>query len=128
MEFTKARLDHLLKTGRPHRQKSIWDTKERGLSVLVSRGPKHRRQATLTLRVTYYLKDKPGKPRYVKIGRWPDGTYTYPYKGPDNQSITIACSDIEAVRHAASDIRNRAKDQGIDPKRKVHLRRLRRSG
>jgi hypothetical protein len=119
IEFTKARLDHLLKTGRPHRQKSIWDTKERGLSVLVSRGPKHRRQATLALRVTYYLKDRPGKPRYVKIGRWPDGTYTYPYKGPDNQSITIACSDIEAVRRAASDIRNRAKDQGIDPKRKT---------
>jgi integrase len=119
MEFTKARLDNLLKTGRPHRQKTIWDTKETGLSVLISRGPKHKRQATVTLRVVYYLKDKPGVPRYVKIGRYPDDTYTYPYKGADKQAIVISCSDIEAVRRAASDIRNRAKDQGVDPKRKT---------
>jgi hypothetical protein len=57
---SKARLDHLLKTGRPHRQKTIWDTKETGLSGLISRGPKHKRQGTVTLRVVYYLKDKPG--------------------------------------------------------------------
>ena len=103
MEFTKARLDSLLKSGRPHRQKSIWDTKETGLSVLVSRGPKHKRQATVTLRVVYYLKDKPGVPRYVKLGRYPDDY-------PD--------FNIRAVRDAARSVRTKAKE-GIDPKRKT---------
>jgi integrase len=103
MEFTKACLDRLLKSGRPHRQKSIWDTKETGLSVLISRGPKHKRQATVTLRVVYYLRDKPGVPRYVKLGRYPDD---YPE------------FNIKAVRDDARSVRTKAK-AGIDPKRKV---------
>ena len=103
MEFTKARLDDLLKSGRPHRQKSVWDTKETGLSVLISRGPKHKRQATVTLRVVYYLKDKPGVPRYVKLGRYPDDY-------PD--------FNLKTVRDTARSVRTKAKE-GIDPKRKT---------
>ena len=30
----------------------------------------------MTFRVCYYLPSKPGKPRYVVIGRYPDGEYT----------------------------------------------------
>jgi integrase len=96
--FTKAKLNELLRN-RPHRQKIIWDTEEVGLSVLVSRGPKHRRQATVTFRVVYYLKGKPGVPRYKVLGRYPD-----------------ECSDIGAMRDAARQTRNDAK-AGIDPKR-----------
>jgi hypothetical protein len=58
---TKARLDNLLKTGRPHRQKTIWDTKETGLSVLISRGPKHKRQATVTLGRDGALQGRPAQ-------------------------------------------------------------------
>jgi Phage integrase family len=103
IEFSKARLDNLLKTGRPHRQKTIWDTKETGLSVLISRGAKHKRQATVTLRVVYYLKDKPGIPRYVKLGRYPDDYLDF---------------NIKAVRDAARAVRTKAKE-GVDPKRKT---------
>ena len=103
MEFTKARLDTLLKSGRPHRQKSIWDTKETGLSVLISRGPKHKRQATVTLRVVYYLKDRPGKPRYWKLGRYPDDYPNF---------------NIGTVRDDARSVRTKAK-AGVDPRRKV---------
>jgi integrase len=95
--FTKAKLNELLRN-RPHRQRIIWDTEEVGLSVLVSRGPKHKRQATVTFRVVYYLKGKPGVPRYKVLGRYPDK------------------SDIDAMRDAARQTRNDAK-AGIDPKR-----------
>ena len=98
MKFTTASLNDLLRNGRPHRQKMIWDTEEKGLSVLISRGPKHARQATVTFRVVYYLKDNPGKPRYKKLGRYPD------------------CSDIQAVRDEAALIRINAR-QGIDPRK-----------
>ena len=97
-KFTKSELDKLLQSGRPHRQKMIWDTEEKGLSVLISRGPKHARQATVTFRVVYYLKDNPGKPRYMKLGRWPER------------------SDIQAVRDEAALIRINAR-QGIDPRK-----------
>jgi len=103
MDFTKTRLDDLLRSGRPHRQKMIWDTKERGLSVLISRGPKDKRQATVTFRVVYYLKDSPGKPRYFKLGRYPDDY-------PDFK--------ISAVRDKAALIRSQARQNGIDPRRK----------
>jgi hypothetical protein len=117
MTFTKVALDKLLKT-RPQRQYSIWDSKEPHLSVLVSRGPEHKKRGTVTFRCIYYLPTAPGKPRYIAIGRWPDGTYTYPYKDEKKgKVITIRCSDIDAVRVAASDIFNRAKTQGIDPRR-----------
>jgi integrase len=95
--FTKAKLDELLRN-RPHRQRIIWDTGETGLSVLVSRGPKHKRQATVTFRVVYYLRDQPGVPRYKVLGRYPE------------------CSDIKVMRDAARQTRNDAK-AGTDPKR-----------
>src|SRR6266516_3355230 len=80
MNFTKAALDELLRT-RPQRQYTKWDTgSNHGLCVLVSRGPLHERRGTVTFRVCYYLPSKPGKPRYVVIGRYPDGEYKYPYK------------------------------------------------
>jgi hypothetical protein len=99
--LTKTLLDEKLSV-RPHRQAMIWDTKERGLSVLVSRGPKHARRATLTLRVAYYLKSNPGKPRYKSLGRYPDD---YPNG-----------FNIESVRDAAREIRMDAR-KGNDPKR-----------
>ncbi len=115
IKFTKSELDGLRRT-RPHRQRMIWDTETKGLSVLVSRGPKSKRQATVTFRVVYYL--RPGKPLYFKIGRYPDDEYTYPYKDENGKAHVIKCSDIDAVRRAASDIYNRAK-LGIDPRRPV---------
>ena len=117
MPFTKAKLDELLRT-RPHRQSMIWDTEEKGLAVLISRGPKHKRQATVTFRVAYYLPSRPGKPLYLKIGRYPDGTYTYPYKRDAGLPGVIKCADIDAVRKVAGNIRERA-ESGLDPKRLV---------
>lgn len=43
--LTKPLLNGLLKTR--------WDTKETGLQVLVSRGPKHQRKPTISFRVVY---------------------------------------------------------------------------
>jgi hypothetical protein len=96
--LTKALLDEKLNI-RPHRQSMIWDTKETGLSVLISRGPAHKRQATLTFRVAYYLKDNPGKPRYKSLGRYDP-----------------ARSDLIALRDLARQLRIDAQS-GIDPKR-----------
>ena len=118
MKFTAARLDALLRT-RPHQQMTIWDDDKNGagLCVLVSRGPKRQHRATVTFRVCYYL--QPGKPEYVKLGRYPDGQYVYPYKDDSGKDIVIRCDDLTKVRAAASDIRNRAKLLGIDPRREV---------
>src|SRR5262245_51979498 len=96
--LTKALLDEKL-SGRPHRQSMIWDTKETGLQVLVSRGPAHKRQATLTFRVAYYLKSNPGKPRYLALDRYdPNRT------------------DLTDIRDRARQVRIDAQ-QGNDPKR-----------
>ena len=57
----------------------------------------------------------------MSLGRYPDDHYKYPYKDDKGRDIVIACSDIKAVRTAASDIRNRAKTQGIDPRRPIEL-------
>ena len=114
VKLTKSLLDEKLGVRR-HRQAVIWDTEETGLSVLISRGPKHKRQATLTFRVVYYLKNTPGKPRYLKIGRYPDGAYSYTV---EKKQVIVKCSDIDAVRRAASTIRDKA-EIGIDPKRPV---------
>jgi hypothetical protein len=43
LNFTKSELDKLLKNGRPQRQRTIWDSGQDGLCVLVSRGPRHKR-------------------------------------------------------------------------------------
>jgi integrase len=115
MLFTKARLDELLKT-RPHQQRVIWDSKASGLCVLVSRGAKDQRQATVTFRVVYYL--RPGKPMYLKIGRYPDDSFKYPWRDDKGREKVIACSDIDLVRDAAHAIRIHAKD-GNDPRRPV---------
>ena len=101
-------------TKRPHKQRVVWDSKQAGLCVLISRGAKNAHRATVNFRVAFYLKSVPGKPQYISLGRYPDGQYTYTDNG---KSITAVCSDIEAIRRAASTIRNRAKDQGIDPRR-----------
>ena len=98
MRFTRAALDALLET-RPDKQHIIWDSKEPGLSVLVSHGPKHKRQATVTFRVVYYLPSHPGKPRYRKLERF-DPTST----------------DLEDVRNAARVVRMDAA-KGVDPTR-----------
>ena len=109
IKFTTAILNDLQRT-RAQRQEVFWDSKETGLCVLRSRGPKNRRQATLTFRVVYYLPDQPGKPHYKVIGR-------YPIKYPDTDAGPgIDCSDIEAVRDRARQIRTQAK-AGVDPKR-----------
>ena len=96
--LSKSVLDGLLKA-RPQRQRTIWDTEENGLCVLISRGPKDQKRATVTFRVVYYLRDKPGLPLYKKLGRYPD-----------------ECSDLKAVRDAARLARIDAKN-GIDPKK-----------
>ena len=119
MLFTNARLDEYL-SKRPHEQEVVWDEKEDGLCVLVSRGPKGKRSGTVTFRVVYYL--EPGKPSYLKLGRYgvvgPEGTYVYPYKDENDEPIEISCSNLQDVRDAARDIRNRAR-RGIDPERSV---------
>jgi hypothetical protein len=109
LTFTAAQLDELVKA-RAHRQETFWDDKETGLCVLRSRGPKNKKQSTLTFRVVYYLPSKPGMPRYKAIGRYP---VKYPKTDKDPG---IDCSDIKAVRDRARQIRIDAK-KGIDPKR-----------
>jgi hypothetical protein len=99
MKFTEAALNKLLSNGRPQRQTVYWDSEARGLCVLVSRGPKHKRQATITFRVLYYMKDRPGEARYYKIGRWPD-----------------ECPNLQDVRDKAQLVRMEAR-QGIDPRK-----------
>jgi hypothetical protein len=96
--LTKALLDKKLAV-RPHRQSMIWDTQVRGLSVLVSRGPKDKKQATLTFRVAYYLQSNPGKPRYLKLGRYDP-----------------ARTDLDDIRREAQKVRIDA-EEGNDPKR-----------
>jgi hypothetical protein len=114
-KFTAALLDRLRRT-RPHRQYLIWDEKQDGLCALVSRGPASRRQATITLRVCFYLPSKPGVPRYIKIGRYPDGEHRY--KDAKGIEHIISCSDLEKVHARASAVRNNAKD-GINPRWEV---------
>ncbi len=90
------------------RQEVFWDTKETGLSVLRSRGAKGAKQSTVTFRVVYNLH---GELRYFAIGR-------YPQKYPaSDYADAIDCSDLEAVRDRARQIRINAK-AGIDPKRR----------
>ena len=100
--LTKALLDAKLGV-RPHRQSMIWDSKEPGLSVLVSRGPKDKKQATLSFRVVYYLKSNPGKPRYLHLGRYPED---FPAFTKDT---------LQKVRDRASEVRIEAR-RGGDPK------------
>ena len=90
----------------PTTRLTIWDTVQKGLCVLVSR-PAHSAMATVTFRVAYYVRES-GKPRYHKIGRWPE---VYP-----DDDGTLDCGDLKAVRRRASEIRNGA-TKGVDPKR-----------
>src|SRR5262245_25393256 len=117
--FTSTELKKLRSIRAKH-QDVFWDANEmgKGLCVLRSPGAQDQTQSTLTFRVAYYLPSKPGKPQYVTLGRWPDGTYVYPYKDEKGQDIKAACSDINAIRHAAYNIRERAK-RGLDPKRPI---------
>src|SRR5262249_18172312 len=105
LKFSKQSLDKLARS-KHQKQITVGDSGQPGLCVLVS-------QATVTFRVAFYLPSIPGKPQYVKIGRYPDGQYTYPYKDSNGRDIVIDCNNIDAVRRAASDIRNRAQ-RGID--------------
>lgn len=111
MKLTRPALDKLLRTC-PHRQHIIWDTEQDGFGVLVSRGPADKQQATVSLRVCYYMKGKPGKPRYFKFGRYPDGEYSYKDRGKEHR---IPCSNIDALRGRASVLRENAKRHGMDP-------------
>jgi hypothetical protein len=104
---------------RPHKQRVVWDSKQAGLCVLISRGAKDAHRATVTFRVAFYLKGLRGRVQYYTLGRYPDGQYVYPYKDQNGEPIIARCSDIDAMRRAASDIRNRAATQGIDPRRPV---------
>jgi hypothetical protein len=111
MEFTRVNLDRLRRT-KPKGQTTIWDTKQTGLCVLWSAGPKGRRESTVTLRVIYYL-DATG--RYLAIGRYPDGKHAY--RDDKGKEHVLNCSDLSAVRARASDIRNDASQRNIDPTR-----------
>jgi hypothetical protein len=112
--LTKRTLDSKQKV-RPRRQETIWDEKQPGLCALISRGPEDKRGATISLRVCYYLKSKPGKPQYLKLGRYPDGEYRY--KENDKEHV-ISCGNLDAVRDRVAVIRANAKN-GIDPRREV---------
>jgi integrase len=111
-ELTRAKLDALRKV-RPHKPSVIWDTKVTGLAVLINRGRRDARSATLAFRTVFYLRTAPGKPVYMSIGRYPDGTYSYVDNGKKH---TISCGDLVAVRRVAGIIRARA-EQGDDPRR-----------
>jgi hypothetical protein len=115
-KLTTAYLDDLLRT-RPHRQYVVWDTKETGLHVLVSPGSKHKKQATVTLRTCYYLPDRPGVPKYLKLGRYPDDTLAHvvTVNGKD-QEFRYRCSDLDNIRNIAREMRNKA-SKGEDPRR-----------
>jgi hypothetical protein len=113
--LTKRMLDAAL-SKRPHQQQTIWDEKQPGLCALISRGRADKRGATISLRVCYYLKSKPGKPQYLKLGRYPDGVYRY--KDAKDREHEIKCKDLDDVRARAAAIRANAKD-GIDPRREV---------
>jgi hypothetical protein len=104
-----------LKRDRHDNQFTVWDAKENGLCVLVSPGAEHKTESTVTFRVCYYLRNEPGKPRYLKIGRYPDGEFIAPYQDAKGNDVLVDCSDIDAVRNAVGEIRKRAK-RGIDPR------------
>ena len=110
-KLTTALLNRLLRT-RPHQQYVVWDTKETGFHVLVSRGPKHGKQATVTLRVAYYLKGKPGTPKYMKLGRYPDGMVIR----VKEEKVRYSCANLDDMRDLARELRNAAKN-GQDPRR-----------
>jgi hypothetical protein len=114
MEFTRINLDRLRRK-KPNGQRTIWDTNKKGLGlcVLWSPGASDKPGSTVTLRVVYYL--EPGVPQYHKIGRYPDETHVY--RDGKGKEQFVKCSDLDAVRARASDIRNDAKQRNIDPKR-----------
>jgi len=112
-KLTNARLDGLLRT-RPHQQYVVWDTKEAGFHVLVSRGSKQGKQSTVTFRVAYYLKGKPGSPKYMKLGRYPDGGTITRIK--DEKKVAYSCANLDEMRDLARELRNMAKN-GQDPRR-----------
>jgi integrase len=66
--------------------------------VLWSSGPADKAGSTVTFRVCYYVKGRPGKPQYLKLGRY------------------TPTSDLKAIRRKASQIRNEAQE-GTDPRR-----------
>jgi hypothetical protein len=73
----------------------------------------------VSFRVVYYLNSRPGKPQYLTIGRWAEAEgqqFEYPWKDDKGEAIVISCTDIDAVRHAASAIQSRAA-RGKDPRR-----------
>ncbi len=122
IKFTKTELEKLTRSNHHSSQVTYWDTDlqarhQARLCALVSKGPKHSKRATVSFRAIFYLPSHPGRPNYVTLGRWPHGTFTYPWKtDKDGKPITISCSDIDEVRRAAIAIYDRAK-QGIDPRR-----------
>jgi integrase len=121
--LTTAVLDNLLRT-RPHKPCLIWDNKETGFHVLVNRGPKHRKQATVTFRVVYYLKDQPGRPHSMRLGRYldekPHIRIELNEEGHE-QEVSYSCCNPEDMRKVARKIRDQAKG-GTD------LRKLRVTG
>jgi len=106
--LTSTELDRLARA-KPDRQYVVWDDKETGLHVLISPGPKHKKQATVTWRVVYYLRDEPGVPKYLKLGRYPNDVVTY-------NEHEYTCSDADAMRNVARGMRNAA-EKGEDPRR-----------
>jgi hypothetical protein len=108
-ELTTAKLDKLRREP-PERQRLIWDAKQDGLVALVS--PK----GIVSLSACYYLPSKPGVPRYMKLGRYPDGVHTY--KDAADKQQTISCTNLKKIRERVAVIRANAVD-GINPKREA---------
>jgi hypothetical protein len=117
VKFTKPYLDKLLKQ-KPKAQVTIWDETVTGLCILHSPGKAHQAESTVTFRACYYLKDQPGVPKYVKIGRYGQKEQIeiiVEEKG-ELKRKKVSCDDIESVRTKYRQIRDSAKG-GSDPKR-----------
>ena len=83
--LTRSVLNAVSVSTRSGKQRVIWDLKQPGLCVLVSPGPKDRGKATLAFRACFYLRGMPGKPHYVKLGRFP-AIITFTLAGPARRS------------------------------------------
>ena len=113
IDFSAKDALNKLRKDKPDKQTLVWDGgSQAGLHMLVSPGPAHMKEATLTLRVCFYMKNRPGVPRYKALGRWPDGKH-------EHNGTTYQCADIKRIRLLAGLIRDEAKTKDIDPNKAV---------
>ncbi|MEQ1952250.1 hypothetical protein [Mesorhizobium sp. CN2-181] len=110
VKFTKPVLQGFERLDCQGKQRTVWDTEQKGLCVLVSPKTARSPHNTVTLRVLYYLN---GKAAYLKIGRWGDREF---YRDADGKLLTVDCANMDEVRRRASEIRNAAGAGRVNPK------------